>query len=119
VGFWKTYYDDGQLLEECPYKNGKKEGLSKQYFSDGTVKSEVNFKNGKYEGSARYLFPDGKPLLEGQFKDDLKHGIWTAYKANGDKESEITYFEGAISDEIYYDKTREAELKNEVKEIPE
>jgi len=119
VGFWKTYYDNGNLLEECPYKNGKKDGLSKQYFSDGSVKSEVNFKNGKYEGSARYLFPDGKPLLVGQFKDDLKHGLWIAYKANGEKESEITYFEGVISEEIYYDKTREAELKNEVKEIPE
>ena len=119
TGVWKTYYDDGKLLEECPYKNGKKDGVCKQYFTDGTLKSEVNFQNGKYEGPAHFLLPGGKPLLTGQFKNDLKEGLWTAYKDNGDKESEITYFAGEISEEKFYDKAREEELHNEVKAIPE
>jgi antitoxin component YwqK of YwqJK toxin-antitoxin module len=119
VGTWKTYYDDGKLLEECPYQNGLKEGLCKQYFSDGKIKSEVNFAKGKYEGTARYYYPNGKPMLEGQLQNDLKEGVWTAYKENGDKESEIQYNEGEVVNEIYYDKAREEELKNDVKEIPE
>jgi antitoxin component YwqK of YwqJK toxin-antitoxin module len=119
TGVWKTYFDDGKLLEECPYSKGKKDGECRQYFQDGSIKSVVNFKDGKYDGSARYFYPNGKPILEGQFVNDLREGLWTAYKDNGEKESEITYFEGSVSEEKYYDKAREEELNNEVKAIPE
>jgi len=119
VGVWKTYYDDGKLLEDCPYQNGLKQGVRKQYFSDGSIKSEVNYDKGKLEGTARYYYPNGKPMLIGQLHDDLKEGLWVAYKDNGEKENEITYIAGDPANEIYFDKAREAELKNEVKEIPE
>ena len=119
TGIWKTYYDDGKLLEECPYDKGLKKGLCKQYFSDGSIKSELNFDKGKYEGVAKHYYPNGKPMLFGQFHNDLKEGKWTAFKDNGDKESEIEYSAGEVVNEIYYDKAREAELKNEVKAIPE
>jgi antitoxin component YwqK of YwqJK toxin-antitoxin module len=118
VGIWKTYYDDGKLLEDCPYLNGLKQGVRKQYFSDGSIKSEVNYDKGKMEGPARYNYPNGNPMLVGQLHDDLKEGLWTAYKDNGDKENEITYTAGEPTNEIYFDRARESELKNEVKEIP-
>jgi antitoxin component YwqK of YwqJK toxin-antitoxin module len=119
TGVWKTYYDDGKLLEECPYLNGLKQGLCKQYFSDGSLKSELNFDKGKYEGPAKHYYPDGKPMLLGQWHNDLKEGTWTAFKDKGEKESEIEYRGGEVVNEIYYDKAREEELKNDVKEIPE
>jgi len=119
TGIWKTYYDDGKLLEECPYSYGFKQGLCKQYFSDGSVKSELNFDKDKYEGAAKHYYPNGKPMLTGQLHNDLKEGVWTAFKDNGEKESEIEYSAGEAINEIYYDKAREAELKNEVIAIPE
>ena len=119
VGVWKTYYDDGKLLEECPYQNGLKEGVRKQYFTDQSIKSEVGFVKGKLEGSSKYYYPNGKPLLVGQLKNDLREGLWTAYKDSGVKENEIEYSGGVVVNEIYFDKAREAELKNEVKAIPE
>ncbi len=118
-GIWKTYYDDGKLLEERPYKNGVKEGVTKQYFMDGKLKSEVNFVKGKNEGFARFYFTDGKPMVFGQFKNDLKTGLWVTFKENGGKVSEAEYVDGIVVKEIYYDKAREQELKNDVKEIPE
>jgi antitoxin component YwqK of YwqJK toxin-antitoxin module len=93
--------------------------LCKQYFSDGSLKSELNFDKGKYEGPAKHYYPNGKPMLLGQWHNDLKEGIWTAFKDKGEKESEIEYSGGEVVNEIYYDKAREEELKNEVKAIPE
>jgi len=119
AGIWKKFYEDGKILEECPYANGLKEGISKQYFSDGSLKSEIHFQKGKYEGNAIFNFVDGKPMLVGQFSNDMKHGKWIAYKANGEKESETTYQLGEVIEELYYDKAREAELNQEVKAIPE
>ena len=119
VGVWKTYYDDGKLLEECPYQNGLKHGVIKQYFTDGVIKSEVNFRNGKYEGKSTYYFHSGKPLLIGTLHDDMKEGLWITYKETGEKESEIEYTNGQIVNEKYYDKAKEEELKNDVKEIQE
>jgi antitoxin component YwqK of YwqJK toxin-antitoxin module len=119
IGLWKTYYDDGKLLEECPYKNGFKDGVCKQFFMDGRLKSEVNFINGKNDGFARFYFTDGKPMVLGQFKNDLKTGLWVTFKENGEKVSDTEYVGGIVSKEIFYDKAREQELKNDVKEIPE
>ncbi|SVE03846.1 uncharacterized protein METZ01_LOCUS456700, partial [marine metagenome] len=39
-GPWVEYHDDGQLLYEGNYKNGKKEGPWIVYNSDGTVWEE-------------------------------------------------------------------------------
>jgi antitoxin component YwqK of YwqJK toxin-antitoxin module len=119
TGVWKTYYDDGKLLEECPYVNGLKQGLCKQYFSDGSIKSELNFDKDKYEGSAKHYYPNGKPMLFGQLHNDMKGGLWTGYKDNGEKDSEIEYSAGQIVHEKYFDKAREEEMNKEVKEIPE
>jgi antitoxin component YwqK of YwqJK toxin-antitoxin module len=118
-GTWKTYYDDGKLLEERPYKNGEKDGVCKQYFTDGKKKSEVNLIKGKNEGFAKFYFTDGKPMLLGQFKNDVRNGLWVSFKENGSKVSETEYVDGLVIKEIYYDKAREQELKNDVKEIPE
>lgn len=118
-GTWKLFYESGGILEECPYKNGAKDGRFRQFFTDGEVKSEIIFVKGKYEGKAIFYFPGGKPLMTGRFLDDLKEGLWTTYKESGDKESEIEYAAGVIIKEKYYDKAREAELKNDVTPIPE
>jgi antitoxin component YwqK of YwqJK toxin-antitoxin module len=119
AGLWKTYYDDGKLLEECPYQNGLKEGICRQYFTDQSLKSEVSFVKGKLDGPAVFYYPNGKPMLAGKSKNDLREGTWTAYKDNGEKENEIVYQAGVVMSEKYYDKAREAELKNDVKAIPE
>jgi len=119
AGIWKTYYDDSKLLEECPYQDGLKQGTCRQYFTDHSLKSEVNFVKGKLEGPALFYYPNGKTMLAGASKNDLREGTWTAYKENGEKENEIVYQAGVVINEKYYDKAREAELKNDVKAIPE
>ena len=119
VDTWKTYYDEGKLLEECPYENGLKEGTCRQYFSDSSLKSEVRFRKGKCEGPAFFNYPNGKTMLTGQFRYDKREGLWKAYKDTGEPENEIEYLKGEVIKETFFDKARENELKNEVKEIPE
>ena len=74
---------------------------------------------GKLEGPAVFYYPNGKIMLTGKSVNDLREGTWTACKDSGEKEHETEYKAGVVINEKYYDKAREAELKNDVKAIPE
>ena len=42
----KLWHENGQLLIEENYKEGKKDGLSKQWDEKGSLVKEENWKNG-------------------------------------------------------------------------
>ena len=76
----KGYYENGQLLGEYNYKDGKQEGITKVYYKSGEIKYIDTYKNGtkinrkKYdkEGKLEFeqdylaaegdLYPSGDPL---------------------------------------------------------
>ena len=37
----ETYYPNGVLKAEVPYKNGKRNGIAKQYYEDGKLMLEM------------------------------------------------------------------------------
>jgi len=41
----KTYYSNGQLQYEIPYKNGRLHGLEKWWYMDGQLRYEILYKN--------------------------------------------------------------------------
>ena len=43
----KEYYENGKLERETPYKNGKKEGMTKWYRWNGNLAGEIPYKNDK------------------------------------------------------------------------
>lgn len=45
TGNWKTYYENGNLKEECPMKYGKLNGVATLYNQDGTVKEKRIYEN--------------------------------------------------------------------------
>lgn len=46
-GTWKTFWNNGQVMEEGKYKNWVKDGTWKRYQEDGTVDSIAVYENGR------------------------------------------------------------------------
>lgn len=107
---WTFYTEDGLLLSQEIYKNGKKEGKSVTYFpgtkqpaeityyknglqdsawveyyEDGKKKGEGSYKDGNYNGRAVWYFQDGKINIIGNYVNGLKDGNWVYYWLNPDK----------------------------------
>ena len=49
----KTYYPNGALKAEVPYKNGKRNGITKQYYEDGKLMLEMSLIEDKVSGVMR------------------------------------------------------------------
>lgn len=47
TGLWKTFWDNGNVMEEGKYKNWIKDGTWKRYQENGTVDSVTVYENGK------------------------------------------------------------------------
>ncbi|HET6989702.1 MAG TPA: hypothetical protein VFJ43_00185 [Bacteroidia bacterium] len=107
---WTFFTEDGVLLSQEWYKNGKRNGksvtyhpFSKQiaelkfykddlqdsiwvtYYSDGKKEGEGKYKMGKQEGRATWFFPDGKLNIVGNYLHDVKDGIWVYYTEDDGK----------------------------------
>ena len=98
TGIIKSYYDNGALKEDIPYKDGKENGIVKGYYPNGNLESEILSKDGKLEGLSKSYYENGNLKIEGNFKDDKLEGLSKVYYENGDfigeyyiKDSKIYY----------------------------
>jgi antitoxin component YwqK of YwqJK toxin-antitoxin module len=51
----KSYYYNGNLWYETPFKNGVRHGIRKSYRLNGNLLSETSFKNNQLHGIRIYL----------------------------------------------------------------
>lgn len=79
-----------KIVEETPYKNGKKEGLEKEYFITGGIKRESEYKNDLLHGFTKNYGMNGKVETEVYFFNGKRHGYATYYTPEG--KMEYTYF---------------------------
>jgi antitoxin component YwqK of YwqJK toxin-antitoxin module len=70
----EEYLENGNLVCEKHYKNGRLDGLGKIWRSDGTLSHEITLKNGKKHGPERYYDTKGILYLEINYKNTRKHG---------------------------------------------
>ncbi len=106
------YYPNGKIKTEIPYKNYKKEGISKIYSNSGDLEQEVEYKNDEiikesffknnekqrdefYEGNHTKLirYKKGrKNVVEGYKKGSvIKEGVWKTFDSEGNLYEETTY----------------------------
>ena len=112
-GFIETktsYYENGNVLSEINYKDGKRDGLCRYYWKNGQILSEVNYKAGKTNGLYKSYYEDGQLNEEGNYKytDEgvysRKEGIWKTYYENGQLKAESTIKDGISVDWKTYGK---------------
>ena len=89
VGF--DVYDNGDLVWEANYEDGKLDGLYQSWYDNGQLFFEVNYKDGYEDGLAQYWYSDGGLDKEEPFKDGKLDGVVKIY--NSDAQSTINYME--------------------------
>jgi len=79
-GHWEKRQDNGRLLYEGSFKDGKPVGEWKRYHPGGQLKAQI-----EYRGDTAYtqLFDVWrKKLAEGDFVNERKEGLWKIYNDN-------------------------------------
>ncbi len=68
-----------KVVQETPYKNGKKEGVEKEYYINGVLKRESTYTNDKLNGSYKLYTLSGELESESNYFKSLRHGIATSF----------------------------------------
>ena len=65
----KVYYENGQIQQECEFKNGIENGKFTEYYENGNIYKDVTFKNGKLNGLFKEYSIDGSINREVYLRD--------------------------------------------------
>ena len=112
-GKWIEWYENGQKSSETNYKNGKKDGLMTEWHENGMKIKEGKYLNDLMEGEWYFKFyhekekrwvslkkglfksgDGGNPGINSGIPNNGRHGLFTFFYENGQKESEATYQDG-------------------------
>jgi antitoxin component YwqK of YwqJK toxin-antitoxin module len=93
-GIVREYYQSGALMEEAPYLNGKREGMSTWYYETGIVKGKRLYKAGKLDGIIKWYYTTGSLGTEFNYKNGKLEGLTKLYWENGNLKAEDYYENG-------------------------
>jgi antitoxin component YwqK of YwqJK toxin-antitoxin module len=98
---WFT--DDGKILEQKNFKNGKLNGPYVSYMTGWgeTIDSQGIYKDGKKDGTWTEYFESGKVQLVENYKDKKLHGNQTYYYENLNIVSSNTNYKNGKKDGLY------------------
>ena len=94
TGYYRSYDEQDSVVEECPYKNGKKNGLYITRSTEHVVLARINYVDDKMYGSYKSYYDTGELRSEGECKKDLSEGRWIWYHQNGQREAVVEYVHG-------------------------
>lgn len=103
------YWDNGKVLSQIHYLDGKRDGSCRYFYKNGTCMSEGFYKNGKMIGLWVSFFENGILEEKGYYKYSdqgtysKKDGAWKYYYDNGQLRSESIIKDG-VEDLKFYDK---------------
>ncbi|MBK6963574.1 MAG: toxin-antitoxin system YwqK family antitoxin [Bacteroidales bacterium] len=139
-GTYKTFFEEGQILQSGEVKNGIKTGNWKSFYADGDIREEGEFENEIYmlvnswnpEGKkdvsngngVYYSYQPGDSTLyeAGEIKNGLRNGLWSTYYAgSGNILQESSYIDGKLSgsQKSYFESGQlnlEGEMLNDLRE---
>lgn len=88
-------YSNGKKKAEVPYKDGKRNGVSKSFDLAGNISLELPYVNDKREGRSKKYYEGGKQVFQTtEYKDDKMHGMQIKYRQNGSLMSEARFENG-------------------------
>ena len=94
-GFYKSYYDNGQIQYDLILKNDKPEGQYKEYLENGTLIADGTMHEWKFSGMRKiYNEYDSTITAIYNFKEDLFHGHIVIFDKNGSIKKEGDFTEG-------------------------
>lgn len=121
-GYWKKYYENGNLMYKGFFKNNKPNGKMIRYYESGRLQAILIFGEEGEPTKAKLYYEDGEMSAEGNYINTIKDSLWKYYSfwtgalvseefySNGKKNGiQKSYFtNGNVSEEI--------EFKNDIKD---
>jgi TonB family protein len=104
INAWKTWSDDGVLMDSFFYKDGYISGIGLSRNKEGIIIDSLMFENdGK--GVSHGYWSNGNPSQKGAYAGGKKEGTWIYYYTTGKKCQEVNYTaDSAISYTCYDEK---------------
>lgn len=117
TGNHKLYFANGNLREECTFKDGKRNGVFKSYDPNGSLTQYAEYKNGMHNGLCITYLPDEAHTIsqEAFYRNDTITGASYTYYYDGslyekslyDEDGDFLYYgyylpDGKMIREIYY-----------------
>jgi len=78
-GYWKKYYNNGNIQYEGEFKNNKPVGVMKRYSPQGYLKAELKYIENSQKIYAKFFYPNQNIEAEGLYIGKLKDSIWQFY----------------------------------------
>lgn len=78
-GLRSVYYPSGKIAEEINYRSNAKDGSYKSFSENGIVLEESIYKNNEYNGLAIFKDTQGNVVSKGKFINGKKAGLWQFY----------------------------------------
>ena len=114
IGFGQSeekikYWDNGQVLSQIHYLDGKRDGSCRHWYKNGQLMNEGFYKNGKMTGYWMSYYSNGQIQNHGNYKYtesgvySRKDGVWKYYYDNGQIQSESIIKDG-VEELKFYDK---------------
>ena len=103
------YWDNGQVLSQINYLDGKRDGSCRHWYKNGQLMNEGFYKNGKMTGYWMSYYENGQIQNHGNYKYtesgvySRKDGVWKYYYDNGQIQSESIIKDG-VEELKFYDK---------------
>lgn len=93
-GFYKLYYENGQLWVDAFYKDDKLNGFYKSYFNNGQLCIDTVYKNGERNGFYKLYYKNGQLCIDTTYINDEQSGSCKEYNDNGQLWFEAFYKNG-------------------------
>ena len=114
IGFGQSeekieYWDNGQVLSQIHYLDGKRDGSCRHWYKNGQLMNEGFYQNGKMTGYWMSYYSNGQIQNHGNYKYtesgvySRKDGVWKYYYDNGQIQSESIIKDG-VEELKFYDK---------------
>lgn len=96
-GVVKVYYPNtDRLALDCVYADGKRNGYYKYYFDNGNIHEDGFYKDNTKHGHWKIYTPDGNLEEEGDYVNGYREGEWMDYRK--DKAGELVNYTRGHSD---------------------
>ena len=106
-------YND-ELIIECEYLNGKRNGKYKEYDINGILRFEIEYLNGKKNGKYKKYDEEGNLIVKAEYSNGKSNRRYKDYYEKGKLRMECEYVNGKLMNVLYYDKN--SGIINEVHE---
>ena len=93
-GYYREYYESGDLKLEMYIKDGRPEGTYVVYFENARIKEVRSYRNGVFHGIWRTYNESGMLIAQAEYVEGKKDGVWMVWDENGVRRYEMHYSVG-------------------------